>query len=172
VRGRGIAATLGGLAVLAVPATVWIAAGAAQVAGDCDIDCGDRDRGYFLLVLVTAPLIPLGMAVLAPRPLPAVLLRLGRLVCLLACGAFVLLGLALAAGGIGALVDVVERNYPVNLDDPAGSRRTAITDVVLWMLAALWCFGVALGTLVVGRRLRRRYPSGSWPPSGKSTSAG
>ena len=129
-----------------MPATVWIAAGAAQVLGDCDIDCGDRDRGYFMLVLVTAPLIPLGMALLAPRPLPAVLLRLGQLVCLLACGAFVLLGLALLAG--------------------------AIVDVVLWMLAALWCFGVALGTLVVGRRLRRRYPWGSWPPSDRSTSAG
>jgi hypothetical protein len=163
VRGRGIAATLGGLAVLAVPATVWIAAGAAQVLGDCDITCGDRDRGYFMLVLVTAPLVPLGMALLAPRPLPAVLLRLGQLVCLLACGAFVLLGLALVAGGIGALVDVIERNYPVNLDDPVGSRRDAIVAVVLWMLAALWCFGVAVGTLVVGRRLRRRSAASRRP---------
>ena len=126
--------------MLAVPAAVWIAAAVAQVTGDCDVECGDRDRGYFLLVMVTAPLIPLGMA--------------------------------LVAVGIGAFVDLVEGNYGVNLDDPAGSRRQAIIDVVIWVLGALWCFGVALGTLAVGRRLRRRYPSGPWHPGDRSTSAG
>jgi hypothetical protein len=158
--------------VLAVPAAVWIAAAVAQVTGDCDLECGDRDRGYFLLVMVTAPLIPLGMALVARRALPAVLLRVGLVACVLACAAFVLLGLVLVAVGIGGFVDLLEGNYVVNLDDPAGSRRQAIIDVVIWVLGALWCFGVALGTLAVRRRLRRRYPSRPWLPGDRSTSAG
>jgi MFS family permease len=158
--------------VLAVPAAVWVSAGVEQLFGECDFECGDRDRGYFLLVLVTAPLIPAGLALVARWPPGATLAALGRVVCLLAAGLFVLLALAIAGVAVGAWVDVVERNYPVNLDDPAGSRQGAIVEVVMWALAALWCLLVAAGLVAVRRRLRRRYPSGAWPPSDRSTSEG
>jgi hypothetical protein len=151
---------------------VWIGIGVDQVTRDCDVQCGDRDRSWFLLILVTAPLIPLGLALVARRAVPAGLLRVGRFACVLACGGFALLGLVLLAVAIGAFVDLVEGNYGVNLDDPADSRRQAIIEVVIWVLAAVWCFGVALGTLAARRRLRRRYPSTQWPPSDRSTSAG
>jgi hypothetical protein len=159
--------------VLAVPGAVWLGAGVDQFTRDCDLDleCGDRDRGWFLLVMLTAPLIPLGGMLMAPGLRPGILARLGRLVSLLACGVFVLLGLALVAGGIGALVDYVEGDYPVNLSDPEGSRRQALMDVGLWAAAALWCFAIAVLLLLVRRRLSRRYPSGSWHRSDRSTSA-
>jgi len=76
------------------------------------------------------------------------------------------------AVAVGYLVDVVERNYPVNVDDPDGSRREAIVAFAIWTLGALWCLGVVLALLAARRRLRRRYPSGPWPPSDRSTSAG
>jgi hypothetical protein len=159
--------------VLAVPAAVWAGAGADQLFGDCDpTGCGDRDRGWFMLVMVTAPLIPFGGFLVARGLRPGALTSLGRLVCVLACGVFVVLGLALVAGGVGAVVDYIHGNYPVNLDDPDGSRREALTDVGLWAAAALWCFVVAYFLLLVRQRLSRRYPSGEWLPGDRSTSAG
>jgi hypothetical protein len=157
--------------VLAVPGAVWLGAGVDQFTRDCDLDCGERDRGWFLLVMLTAPLIPLGGMLVARALRPGILARLGRLVTLLACGVFVLLGLALVAGWIGALVDYVERDYAVNLSDPEGSRRQALLDIGLWAAAAGWCFAVAVLLLLVRRRLSPRYPSGSWPRSDRSTSA-
>ena len=109
--------------MLAAPAAAWAGAGLDQFTRDCDVQCGDRDRSWFLLIMVTAPLIPLGLALVAPRAVPAALLRVGRVACVLACGGFALLGLVLLAVAIGAFVDLVEGNYGVNLDDPAGSRR-------------------------------------------------
>jgi hypothetical protein len=125
-----------------------------------------------MLVMVTAPLIPLGGLLIARRPHPPVLAALGRVACLLAAGAFVVIGLGLAAVGVGAFVDLVEGTYAVNLDDPEGSRREAMVEVVMWALGALWCFAVAFGVVVVRRGLRRRYPSRTWPPGDRSTSAG
>jgi hypothetical protein len=162
-----------GLLVLAVPAAVWAGAAADQIWGSCDpTGCGDRDRGWFMLVLVTAPLIPFGGFLVARDLRPGALATLGRLVCLLACGVFMVLGLGLVAGGVGAFVDYVRGDYAVNLGDPEGSEDQALTDVGLWAAAALWCFTIAYFLLLARRRLSRRYPSGSWPPSGKSTSAG
>jgi hypothetical protein len=151
---------------------VWIGAGVDQVVVDCGFDCGDRDRGWFMLVMITAPLIPLGGLLLAGRPGPPLLAAFGRVACLLGAGAFGVIGLGLVAVGIGALVDLIEGNYAVNLDDPAGSRQEAVIGVVLWVLAALWSVAVSVGLLVVRSRLRRRYPSRTWHPGDRSTSAG
>jgi hypothetical protein len=161
-----------GLLILAVPAAVWIGAGVDQVVGDCGLDCGDRDRGWFMLVVVTAPLIPLGGLLIARRPGPPLLAVFGRVACLLTAGAFAVIGLGLVAVGIGAFVDLIEGNYAVNLDDPEGSLREAMIGVVMWKLAALWCFAVSFGLVVVRRRLGRRYPSRTWHPGDRSTSAG
>jgi hypothetical protein len=163
---------IAGLLILAIPATVWIGAGVDQVVGDCGYDCGDRDRGWFMLVMVTAPLIPLGGLLIARRPGPPVLAAFGRVASLLAAGAFVVIGLSLVGVGIGAFVDLIEGNYAVNLDDPEGSRQDAMIEVVVWAFGALWCFAVAFGLIVVRSRLRRRYPSRTWPPGDRSTSAG
>ena len=143
--------------MLAVPAAVWGGAGFDQLFGSCGpTGCGDRDRGWFVLVLVTAPLIPLGSFMVARGLRPGALAGAGRWACLLACGVFVLLGLALVGVGIGALVDYVEGKYPVNLDDPAGSKHQALFEVGLWGMAALWCFAVAFALLRVRRRLLSR----------------
>jgi hypothetical protein len=156
-----------------VPAAVWVGAAADQVWGSCDpTGCGDRDRGWFMGVMVTAPLIPLGAWLVAPAVRPAWLARVGAVACLLISTLFVVLALAVGGVGVGALVDYVNRDYPVNLDDPDGSRQDALIDALMWAIGAAWCLLVAWGVLLVRRRLLRRYPSGSWPPSGKSMSAG
>jgi hypothetical protein len=138
-----------------------------QVARDCEFDCGDRDRGWFMLVMLTAPLIPVGAILVAPSLRPEWLGRVGATTCLMVAGLFALLGLLIAAVGVGALVDYINRDYGVNLDDPEGSRRDALVDVGVYAFGAVWCGLVAWGVLLVRRRLRRRYPSGEWPPSGR-----
>jgi hypothetical protein len=141
---------------LAVPATVWTAAAIAQVWGDCDVECGDRDRGYFLLVMLTAPLIPAGIALLSRRGVrrPSLAI-LGRMACAAVAAIFALLGIGLTAVAVGAFVDLVQENYPVNLDDPEGSRRHAIAAVIVWLLVALWAFAVAWAMVMVRRRVGR-----------------
>jgi hypothetical protein len=159
--------------VLVPPAFAWAGAGYELLLADCDpVDCGDRARGWFLLVMITAPLIPLGGYLVAPSVPRGAIAQLGRLACLLVGGVLMLLGLGLLAVGVGALVDYVNRDYPVNLDDPEGSRRGALLEVAIWTAGALWCFGLALLVLLVRRLLSRRYPSWSWPRSDRSTSAG
>jgi hypothetical protein len=153
--------------VLALPAAVWAGAALEPAFVDCDFDCGDRGRGWFLLVMLTAPLIPLGAWLVAPAVGPAWLARVGAIGCLLITALFVVLGLAVGATGVGALVDYVNRAYPVNLDDPDGSRQGALIEVFMWAAGAVWCLLVAWGVLLVRRRLLRRYPSGTWPRSGR-----
>jgi hypothetical protein len=143
------------LLVLAIPATVWIGAGWDQLFGECDWDCGDRDRGWFLFVMVTGPLIPVGAWLLSGRMRRAgVFAALLRLACLLGGACFGLLGLALLAAATG---------LTENGDEAATTT---------WLAGGLFCCAIAVALLLVRRRLPRRYPSGSWPPSGKSTSAG
>jgi hypothetical protein len=115
------------------------------------------------MVLVTAPMIPVGAWLLTGGLRPGAPAGVARLGSLLVCGVFVVLGLALLAGGIGALVDYIEGNYVVNLDDPEGSKRQALIDVGLWAAAATWCFAVAFALL----RVRRGLPSRS---AGRATS--
>jgi hypothetical protein len=144
-----------GLLVLALPATVWIGAGYEELFVHCDAwTCGDRSRGWFLLVMITAPLIPVGAALVGGglrREGPLTLLL--RLVCVLGAAFFGLLGLALLAAATG-------------LTESGGEASPS------WLLGGLYCLAVASLLIVVRRRVPRRYPSGEWPPSGKSMSAG
>jgi hypothetical protein len=141
--------------VLAVPGAVWAGAAYEELFVACDPSvCGDRARGWFLAILVTAPLIPLGAALVAGGlrrrgALAAVL----KLVCLLGAGFFGVLGLFLLVAATGLTESGDEASFS-------------------WVLGALWCLAVAALLLLVRRRLLRRYPSGSWPRSDRSTSAG
>jgi hypothetical protein len=126
-----------GLVVLAVPAAVWAGAGADQLFGDCDpTGCGDRDRGWFVGVLLTAPLIPLGAGLVAPGvERPNWLARLGRLGCTLVEGVFGLLAFASAAVATGLTES--------GRDLSAG-----------WLVLAAFCFAIAFFV----DRIRRRLP--------------
>jgi hypothetical protein len=138
-----------------VPAFAWAGAGYEWFLADCDEwDCGDRARAWFLFVLVTAPLMPVGAALAgAGLRRPGALTRLLELVCLFAAAVFGLFGAALLVAATG----VTESG-----DDGAS----------LYAPVGLFFLAVAALLVVVRRRLRRRYPLGSWPPSGKSTSEG
>jgi hypothetical protein len=50
-----------------VPVAVWIAAAANELFSSCDYDCGDNVQFLFLLVVLTLPLIPLGVVWLLGR---------------------------------------------------------------------------------------------------------
>jgi MFS family permease len=149
------ARTIAGLLILAIPAAVWLGAGYEELFVHCDAwNCGDRSRGWFLLVMLTAPLIPVGAALMGGGlPRRGALAALLRLVCVLGAAFFSLLGLALLVAATG----VTESG------DEASSS---------WLLGGLYCLAVAMFLVVVRRRLSRRYPSESWPRSDRSTSAG
>jgi hypothetical protein len=122
--------------VLALPAAVWVGAALETAFADCGYTCGDRARGWFFGVLVTAPLIPLGAAI-AVRGLerPSWLGRLGGLGCVLVEGVFVLIGVASLAAATG-ITD-------------AGSEASPEFYVV-----AAFCFAIAFFV----ERVRRRVP--------------
>jgi hypothetical protein len=122
--------------VLAVPAAVWAGAALDTAFADCGYTCGDRARGWFAGVLVTAPLIPLGAAI-AVRGVerPTWLARVGRLGCALVEGVFVLIGCASVAAATGVT--------------DAGSEASPEFFVV-----AAFCFAIAFFV----ERIRRRLP--------------
>jgi hypothetical protein len=68
--------------VLAVPAAVWAGAFLDPMFADCDYDCGERGRGWFVYVLLTAPLIPIGAWLAVPG------IRPGRLYLIVAAFCF------------------------------------------------------------------------------------
>jgi hypothetical protein len=123
--------------VLALPAFAWAGAGYEWFLADCDAyDCGDRVQASFMVVLLTAPLIPVG-AVLAARDLeqPTWLTRLGRLGCALVEGVFGLLALASAALATGLT---------------ESGRDSSVT----WLVLAGFCLAIVLFV----ERVRRRLP--------------
>jgi hypothetical protein len=119
-----------------VPAAVWAGAALDTTISDCDYDCGERGRGWFAYVLVTAPLIPLG-AWLAAAGLrrPGFLSRLGRLACALVAGVFALMGLVIGLAATG-----------MTGED---------TSAVMYLIVAGFCFAIAFLVLDVRRRLPR-----------------
>jgi hypothetical protein len=122
--------------VLAVPAGVWAGAALDTAFVDCNSMCGDRARGWFAGVLVTAPLIPPG-AVLAARGVerPGWPVRLGRIGCVLVEAAFGLLAFASAAVATG---------WTETGRDPEAS----------WLVLAAFCLAI----LLLVERIRRRLP--------------
>jgi hypothetical protein len=142
---------------LALPAAVWAGAAYEELFVPCDLpycDGGERSRAWFFAVVFTAPLIPLGVwRVSTGLTRPGLLAALMRLICLLGTAFFGLLGLAMLAFSTGLT--------------EAGDEGT-----LFWLPGALWCLAVAALLLLVRRWLPRRYPSGSWPRSDRSTSAG
>jgi predicted transporter len=136
--------------VLAVPAAAWAGAGHEWFLADCDAwDCGDRARAWFLLVLLTAPLIPVGAALAGGwRARRGALSGVLAFVCMLGTALFGLIGFALLVAATGVT--------------QSGDEASA-----LWLAVGVYFLVVAALLVAVRRRLRRRYPSGEWPPSGR-----
>ena len=123
--------------MLAIPAFAWAGAGYEWFLADCDAyDCGDRARAWFLFVLLTAPLIPVGVALAVGRlERPGWGARLGHVGCALVEGVFGLLALASAAVATGLT--------------ESGRDLSGV-----WVVLAAFCFGIT----VLVERIRRRLP--------------
>ena len=135
----------GGLLVLPLAATLV----AGFVAGtDCDVDCGDQGRGYFILMLLCTPLAALGILLIGVRGLPSKLTAAIVALCLL-----VLLGVAVAAGVDGLRkLSTEPETHTIGRTEPSAAERTQAREDGLAMLA----LGGALGLLGLGGALALR----------------
>ena len=104
----------------------------------CDVDCGDRGRGYFILALICTPPAALGVWLLGVRGLLSKSIAAAVLLFTL-----VLAGVAIAAGaeGIDTLTSEPETHTIGRTEPSAYERRKAREDGIA-MLVLGGCLGM------------------------------
>ena len=114
----------------------------------CDVDCGDRSRGYFILAMLCTPLAALGVRLLGARSLLSKLIAAAVLFFTL-----VLAGVAIAAGaeGIDTLTSEPQTHTIGRTEPSAYERRKAREDGI-----AMVVLGACLAVLATGSGISLR----------------